>query len=71
MPAAPDRLSREWPQLRERQRTSSRQGQTKRTQHLAELEALYRAADAGLALLDRDLRYVRLNERLAAMNGRR
>jgi PAS domain S-box-containing protein len=38
-------------------------------QHLAELEALYRAANAGLALLDRDLRYVRMNERLAAMNG--
>jgi PAS domain-containing protein len=38
-------------------------------QHLAEVEALYRAADAGLALLDRDLRYVRLNQRLAAMNG--
>ncbi len=37
--------------------------------NLAELEALYRTADAGLALLDRDLRYVRLNERLAAMNG--
>ena len=37
--------------------------------HLAELEALYRTADAGLALLDRELRYVRLNERLAAMNG--
>ena len=37
--------------------------------HLAELEALYRASDAGLALLDRELRYLRLNERLAAMNG--
>ena len=36
---------------------------------LAELQALYRTADAGLALLDRELRYVRLNERLAAMNG--
>jgi PAS domain S-box-containing protein len=37
--------------------------------HLAELDALYRTADAGLALLDRELRYLRLNERLAAMNG--
>jgi PAS domain S-box-containing protein len=37
--------------------------------YLAELDALYRASNAGLALLDRDLRYLRLNERLAAMNG--
>jgi PAS domain S-box-containing protein len=36
---------------------------------LAELEALYRTSDAGLALLDRELRYLRLNERLAAING--
>ena len=44
-------------------------GEDQADANLAELEALYRTADAGLALLDRDLRYVRLNERLAAMNG--
>ena len=38
--------------------------------NLAELEALYRASDAGLALLDREFRYLRLNEQLAAINGR-
>jgi PAS domain S-box-containing protein len=37
--------------------------------HLAELEALYQSADTGLALLDCELRYVRVNERLAAMTG--
>jgi PAS domain S-box-containing protein len=39
-------------------------------EHLAELEALYRASDAGLALIDREFRYRRLNEHLAAINGR-
>jgi PAS domain S-box-containing protein len=34
-----------------------------------ELEHLYRTAPVGLCLLDRDLRYVRINERLAAVNG--
>jgi PAS domain S-box-containing protein len=36
---------------------------------LAELEVLYRTSNRGLALLDRELRYLRINERLAAMNG--
>ncbi|MDH3686145.1 MAG: PAS domain-containing protein [Myxococcales bacterium] len=36
---------------------------------LDELESLYRSAPVGLAHLDRDLRYVRVNERLAQMNG--
>ena len=35
----------------------------------AELEALYVAAPLGFALLDRDLRYRMVNERLARMNG--
>lgn len=34
------------------------------------LNAFFTAAPAGLAILDRELRYVRLNETLAAMNGR-
>ncbi|MCP3904647.1 MAG: PAS domain-containing protein [Planctomycetes bacterium] len=36
----------------------------------AELEHLYRTAPVGLCLMDRDLRFLRINERLAAINGR-
>ena len=36
---------------------------------LHELESLYHSAPIGLALLDRDLRFVRINEALAEMNG--
>ncbi len=36
---------------------------------LAELQAVYTTAPIGLAVLDCDLRYVRLNERLAEING--
>lgn len=39
-------------------------------QQLAEIEQLYDTAPIGLALVDRDLRFVRINERLAAINGR-
>src|SRR5262245_43529756 len=35
----------------------------------AELENIYRTAPIGLLFLDTDLRYVRINERLAAING--
>lgn len=38
-------------------------------QRLAELEDLYRNAPVGLCVLDRDLRFVRINERLAEING--
>jgi PAS domain S-box-containing protein len=38
-------------------------------QQLAEIEAIYQLAGVGLAVLDRDLRFVRVNERLAAMSG--
>jgi PAS domain S-box-containing protein len=34
-----------------------------------ELKALYQSAPVGLALLDRDLKFVRVNEALAAING--
>lgn len=37
--------------------------------HLDELEATYRSAPVGLGVLDRDLRFVRINECLAEMNG--
>lgn len=36
---------------------------------LEELEARYRCAPVGLCVLDRDLRYVRVNDRLAAIDG--
>ena len=36
---------------------------------IAQVDALVRAAPAGLALLDTDLRYLRINEALAAANG--
>ena len=39
-------------------------------ENLIELETLYRTAPVGLCLVDRDLRYVRINERLAAINGK-
>jgi PAS domain S-box-containing protein len=38
-------------------------------QQQLELESLYRNAHVGLCMLDRDLRYVRVNERLAEING--
>ncbi|MEW6753786.1 MAG: chemotaxis protein CheB [Candidatus Latescibacterota bacterium] len=50
------------------------QGVRERTAELrrtvSELELIYNGAPAGLCLLDAELRYVRINERLAAMNGR-
>jgi PAS domain S-box-containing protein len=36
---------------------------------MAEIDALYRAAPIGLCMIDRSLRFVRINERLAQMNG--
>ena len=37
---------------------------------LAELDQLYRTAPVGLCLMGRDLHFVRINERLAAINGK-
>ncbi|MDP2577719.1 MAG: PAS domain-containing protein, partial [Candidatus Palauibacterales bacterium] len=37
---------------------------------IAELDHLYRTAPVGLCLLDTELRYLRINERLAEINGR-
>ncbi|MBE9101145.1 PAS domain S-box protein [Vacuolonema iberomarrocanum] len=36
---------------------------------LAEIEAIYQSAPIGLSVLDRNLRFVRINERLAEING--
>ncbi len=38
-------------------------------EQFAEVESLYRTAPVGLCLLDTDMRYVRINERLASLNG--
>lgn len=43
--------------------------QTRLRQQLAEIETIYRSVPIGLNVLDRDLRFVRINERLAEMNG--
>lgn len=37
---------------------------------LEQIEAIYRSAPIGLCVLDRDLRYISINDRLAAINGR-
>lgn len=41
-----------------------------RLRTLSELESLLAASPVGVAFLDRDLRYVRINDALAAVNGR-
>jgi PAS domain S-box-containing protein len=45
------------------------ESQTRLQQQLAEIEALYQSAPIGLNVLDTDLRFVRVNQRLAEMNG--
>lgn len=42
---------------------------TERRRKGAEIEALYRNAPVGLALIDREYRFLRINEALAEMNG--
>lgn len=54
-----------------RKRLESRLAETAETlaRQYAELETLYATTPVGLCILDRDLRYVRINETLARMNG--
>ena len=40
------------------------------TEQFAELALLYRTAPIGLALVDREMKYVRVNDKLAEFNGR-
>jgi PAS domain-containing protein len=49
----------------------ARQAQAELETERGLLDALFRTAPIGFAFLDRDLRYVRINERLAEINGRR
>jgi PAS domain S-box-containing protein len=60
-------------EVEERRRVEARviAGEEQLRRQLEELETIYREAPVGLALFDRDLRYLKVNERLAALNGRR
>ncbi|MEW6220775.1 MAG: CheR family methyltransferase [Thermodesulfobacteriota bacterium] len=49
--------------------TDRRRAEDLARQRLAEIEDLYRSAPVGLGVLDRELRFVRINERLAEMHG--
>lgn len=52
-----------------RETTEARSIQAELRSRIAELETLYEYAPIGLALLDRELRFVRCNAALAAING--
>jgi PAS domain S-box-containing protein len=58
-------------EVAEHQRTELklRDSQKSLQEKFAELDQLYRTAPVGLCLLDRDFRYLKINERLAAVNG--
>ena len=49
--------------------TRLRESETRLWQSLMELEQLYAQAPLGLAMLDRDLRFLRINKALATING--
>ncbi len=64
------RKSRDELEQRVQERTEAlRESERIARMQLAEIEAYYNMAPVGLAILDRDLRYVRINERLAEMHG--
>ena len=46
-----------------------RESRTRLAEQLAELNALYESAPIGLGFFDREYRYVRINDELAAING--
>ena len=52
-----------------RQEQALRESEERSRQQLAELETIYATAPIGLAVLSADCQFLRLNERLAAMNG--
>lgn len=54
---------------RRRAEEAERLAEQRVQQQLAEISAIYDSAPVGLCVVDRDLRYVRLNERLAQFNG--
>jgi PAS domain S-box-containing protein len=58
-------------ELASRERAQQKQMEGERTarRQLAEIEAIYRSAPVGLCVFDNHLRYVRINDRLAKING--
>ncbi len=66
-----DLFERVQAELRERKLAEAalRDSQMQLQQQLAEIEAIYQSAPIGLNVLDTDLRFVRINQRLAEMNG--
>ncbi|OPX98467.1 MAG: Blue-light-activated protein [Syntrophorhabdus sp. PtaB.Bin006] len=64
------RRSRDELEQRVQERTAKlRESEDIARRRLMEIEAYYNVAPIGLCILDRDLRYMRINERLAEMNG--
>jgi two-component system cell cycle sensor histidine kinase/response regulator CckA len=55
---------------RYRNEEALRRSQDEAQARLQEIEAVYSSAPVGLCVLDSDLRYVRVNQRLAEINGR-
>ncbi|BAY31837.1 multi-sensor signal transduction histidine kinase [Nostoc carneum NIES-2107] len=57
--------------ITERKRTEAalRENQIQLQRQLAEIETIYQSAPIGLSVLDPDLRFVRINDRLAQING--
>ncbi len=49
--------------------TSLKQAEEEMRRQRLEIEQLYREAPVGLCLLDKDLRFIRINQRLAEING--
>jgi PAS domain S-box-containing protein len=54
---------------RRRAEEALRESEEKVRRQLEEIELIYQSAPVGLCYFDRDLRYVRINERLAEING--
>ncbi len=55
---------------RRRVEEALRQSETRARRQLLELEHIYNSTPVGLALMSPDLRFIRVNERLATINGR-
>uniref|UniRef100_UPI00286CEC09 PAS domain-containing protein n=1 Tax=Chamaesiphon sp. OTE_8_metabat_110 TaxID=2964696 RepID=UPI00286CEC09 len=66
-----------WPTIEQTRAVAALRAQEEQTraaqatirQQLDEIEAIYQAAPIGLCFIDTDLKYVRINERLAQING--
>jgi PAS domain S-box-containing protein len=64
------RRSRDELEMRVQERTTDlRESEEIARKRLAEIEAYYDTAPVGLVILDENLRYLRINERLAELNG--